>query len=367
MKKKLMMATIGLVTGVTVFSATAFVALANNSNYETYKRGFFKLLRSANYTMDIKAGFEFEDGDKIEMGALRYQDRDKYYEGSQTIINGEVVSDQAMYSDENESVHYRDNKITYAYEYENDGSGYSYHEPEITASQEKLVDVVADLMLGDLKNSIVSEGNSIYIDVEEYQIPALAHAIFDVGRETVDRHANIDDEFGNGNEGEVAEKLYDLMTDPNSSIKSGNFEGAFDDSGYITKAKANVTIANGSSSIDFYFDFTFSDFGSTDVVKPDITEKHEDYEEFNAEDYVVIENEEGLDGEAVVEAPTGGLEESNGGEVVLDDEETEPADVQEPENTDAPEVSLEGEGSPEPENTDEPENTEEPGEGAPEI
>ncbi len=268
MKSKIKMAAIGLVTGTLVFSTTAFVALANNSNYDTYKKGIFKLIESNNYTFEFDGAYKFKDGTYYEYKQKEMINKDKRFSENTDIINGEEISNYSYYNGPDSYIAYKDNEIT-----SQSTTSYSYdYEPlKATEAQKKLFEIAVDLFVGDLKNNLISDGKTVSIELTEHQIPQIAHAFFDVMREAAETEMEFDYD-GDDPSQQMVTKMMKLINTPSAKLKSASFEGEFDAEGYVTKGIIKFSIVTDTDSLDFTLDGKAYDIGNTVVNVPKTAE-----------------------------------------------------------------------------------------------
>ncbi|MDR2938802.1 MAG: hypothetical protein LBV08_00605 [Clostridiales bacterium] len=271
-KNKLMVAAIGLAAGACVFATTAMVALANNSNYEIFKNSVFNMPGEDNYTVNTSMKL-IAGGDELTNYSISKRDGDKVYSETKEIgFDGGVLNESGSYSDRNTVISYKGGKIIY--ERELDGSQVSSRENKMTDAQKRLMNILIDTAVGDTKNSMLSEGSKIYLNLKENQIPMLAQAVIGVISE------GSDVELGDMRiSGDLNDEVLGILNAKGLSIKEINFEGDVDPDGNFKYLNYDMeiggTVSGEYKAIKFEVETTASGYGSTVVEKPNIAEYDE--------------------------------------------------------------------------------------------
>ncbi len=272
-KNKIMTTAIGLVAGTCVFASTAMIALANNSNYEAYKNAVFNVVEAKNMTMTMNAELK-SNGSVWKSEAIEKHDGNKFYSNTKNSEPGSKTTEYATYNDGESLISYLNNEITY----ENQFGENSYrNEQNLTEAQRRLVNILIDTAMGDLKNSVLSEGTKISLNIAENQVPVLAQTILDVIAESTEEDSEM---FDNQDI-----SMMDIFKAKDISIKQVNFEGDIDNNNFVKYAKGNIvlggTVSGEYKEMTVSLDFNISDIGTTSVEKPDINVYSKDYYKYD--------------------------------------------------------------------------------------
>lgn len=188
MKKRKHLLTAGcLVTGLLVLSTAVYANYDDAKGYSNYKEALKDLaFEQTNYSIDYKMGFSFDGKDLQNItGKLKYDNGDQSHEMS-------LADNMRAKPDSSKVIQYHHGKqSTY---YDVDTNMYSQYEdsastgPAIPLNESvekkavRFVELMADTMVGDLKNNIVlnsvdEDGVRNYsIDVSGNQIPEVVNA-----------------------------------------------------------------------------------------------------------------------------------------------------------------------------------------------
>lgn len=289
MKRKVSVV-LALLASVCVFSTTAFVALANNSTYENYKKGLIELAEKGNY--EAEGSFKLSNGNEViyEQNFVRVIEKDKSYINEKISRQGEQIVEYASYIAPEEHIYYTNGKISSKVEFD---PYYSQTEP-FSNNEKRLINALIDLVIGDAKNYMISDQNRIYATITEEQVPEVVQTGFAVIAEQVQTfNESYNSEYSTNEE----RALKEIMTLSDASIKKISGEGELDENNNIKSLVMSIEIggtgSSGYKNLIADIKVNLKNVGSAKVTKPDITEYASDYHEENYKDYSVTFSEDG--------------------------------------------------------------------------
>lgn len=275
-KNKLLFTSVGLLVGVTVFATTSFVALANNSGYENFKKALFKMKDVTNYEVqaNVEAYYNGEYIGKSNAVTKTNDDNQNYYEITQYSKDNEVIENFISYDDSNTTTIYRNNEITSEQNsidsnYRNDSKSEA-----LKASETKLYEALMDVMIGDSKNFIISDGNKVYANLDETQIPNLAQLGLSYASEFSKEMMSRSTETQSSSIHQGA--MGDIKPLSQISIKNVDFKGEVGENNYIKTVYIEIEVG-GIDETQKYVTYTFKttvdvkNVGQTEITKPVIS------------------------------------------------------------------------------------------------
>lgn len=275
-KNKLLFSSVGLLVGVSIFATTAFVALANNSGYENFKKAIFKLNDATNYELEgtVEAYFNDEYIGKSSAITKRNDSNQNYYEINQYSKDNSVVENFIIYNDSKTTTTYKNNKIIS----EQNSHDYNYlkgsKSEALKASETKLYESLMDVLIGDSKNFIISDDKKVYANLDETQIPNLAQVVLAyVSEFSKEMMLNSTEKNGKMYESPISEFNYLSQI----SIKNIDFKGELGEDKSIKNVYLEIKVG-GIDDSQKYVTYTFKtnmdvkNVGSTEITKPNITE-----------------------------------------------------------------------------------------------
>lgn len=293
MKKKLI-TTIAMLAGVATLATAVFANYDNANGYNTYKTAAKKLLDEQNYTANINAKLSFDDTVLMEGNISEMFDKNgdaKLYRKSTT---KEAYSDHEYTN----SQYFQDGMSIYeSYAGGKDSKGW-YVEDELTdreyasnmfdmfgtgdgnvETRDKVVnfvELIGDLVVGDLKNNFVltSKDNGIAnygMHLENFQIPEVVNSgvtmMFSIMKQ------GIEESQTNGRISDSEEYFLKLATDP--KVENANCYVSVDEEGRLVQNKMDASLvgndANGNPhTVKLEITLDMSDYGTTTPPRLDL-------------------------------------------------------------------------------------------------
>ena len=268
-----------------VLFMTAYAAVQNVSSYETLKSALLNYNAYDNGTLRLDAKVS-ENGKEIVLANLVDKLETKYtsstvasvtvngvtktygaWENKEQTIQIDYDSDKYLV---HPSVHY-DN---YYSSYHKNLIGYSSEDWEsLTSAQQKLVNAVIDLAVGDVKNYFISSGKTISLNINKNQIPQIVQLLLAYNFEQMPDRDYI--------------YLYDVndirniipIFIINTEIDSANMAITLADNNQITGCELAVIIKGTDTqgiSHKFVYEMNLSitDFGTTKADTVDLNDKN---------------------------------------------------------------------------------------------
>lgn len=163
------MAVIGLVIGCLIIGSVGAFALAGGNAYQDFKSGVMQTALEQNMTVAAEVNVR-QDGASILSGeAVMQIDADARYSSSQILVGGEKLD---MENSEKDGVRISrvGDQITSVTGREHDDDD---HDFENSPAVLKLAEMVADLLVGDVKTHFYGGSGVISVNLEGAQIPEL--------------------------------------------------------------------------------------------------------------------------------------------------------------------------------------------------
>lgn len=186
MKNKKSMAIIGTVVGVCILGTAAFANYQTANGYEALKKSLLNLPSYENYTMDVEASIS-ADGKQLQASDMTVQAdaaSELMYSSSLGTYSDSQYTDKSWYQD-GKRIHYDSESDSYSGYSTNfvqplTGANFSSDE-KANKNVTRFVELMADTIVGDLKNNFVcledGEETSTYeVNLSAIQIPELINA-----------------------------------------------------------------------------------------------------------------------------------------------------------------------------------------------
>ncbi|MDR3120938.1 MAG: hypothetical protein LBU58_06350 [Clostridiales bacterium] len=295
--KKRFTAILCIVVALAVFGVSAAAAVVSLSGYERVKAAAFKFVD--DFSGGVISGSRIGSGMAIMGGGTS---PNATYAFSATVsASGEVIArteqryqadgDKSLNSYSNfeayrsetwESVTYADNDVVVSsspgYYSERTQTRNDYYESRrrdsdeyqtgMTDTQRRFVEVLADTLVGDVKNYFVAEGDKVSVTLTGYQIPELAQLSLSMLAEANDTAYQ---KYGDINGYDDGMEVFQIGPDAKFTLAS--FEAVIDDEYNISAASARAEITstvNGRPvSFEILLTFEVTDIGTTVVTKPE--------------------------------------------------------------------------------------------------
>lgn len=282
-KKKITMA-IGMVLGVTVLAGATFASYNTSNGYDVAKTAVKGLMKNENYTANMTTKISL-DGKEISSDTLK----ELYDRNGDVKINKENKVSSYDYNNEYRewvqddtniisSTHYDGEKTTFveenASEYQNLFGEFDKFYTE-DANEDKrnqkmvnFVELIADTMIGDLKNNIIyvsgDDNSSTYeMNLDAIQIPEVANAGLS---------AIFSENIADSDDGSDPYTL--LGTDP--IVKNVSVKFTVDNEGRFTNLNAEASMVGNDSNGEKHeatvnITLDMSDYGTTKPERVDIS------------------------------------------------------------------------------------------------
>lgn len=258
----------GLIIGALAVGGIGTVVMASGNAYETYKDAALSITASENHTTTINFSAK-ENGVLLFSGSsLTMVDGADSYTSTQVEGNGQSVDNEASIV-EGTVIRRTGEQYTSAALPDTRGE---WQRPDVPTSSTKLMGMVTDLLVGDVKTHFTSSGEIISANLSGAQIPELANVAFSAMLEQ------------NGNritlyEGSVgyADILSSIPIQKDAVIKSVHLEAVVtngDIAGQDIVLILAGTDADGTSrEVEFTIKTETSNIGATDVQPIDTSGK----------------------------------------------------------------------------------------------
>jgi hypothetical protein len=240
-----------LIAAVLIAAATSAVALANVGGYEKMKEALFQTMKAESITIEINAAIK-QNGETIATAEiLSKANKDREYN---KVISTDVNNEYAGYEN------YHVSKYGPVTE--------SLRQSEsMTEKERRLFSVLMDVFAGEMRNRVITNGNSASIDLNETQIPELYQLIAGVSAESI---VSNDAHVYNYYDDPIQERFIDMAATKDFSIRSARAEASATDDGYIdfVKIYGEVGGYNDSGeylSSSFEMDVNIYDVNNTEV------------------------------------------------------------------------------------------------------
>lgn len=292
MRKNTLMTLIVLLLCSSVLFMTAYAAVQNISSYETLKNALLNYNAYDNGTLSVDVKIS-DNGKELASAHMINKLEDKYTSSSYSssyVSNGVQETYETWENKEQIiSKNYRDAEYTvrpnwkynnnYYSSYSSSILGYSSEGWEnLTPTQQKFINAVIDLAVGDVKNYFTANENTISLNLSKNQIPQVAQLLLAVGVEQM----NIERE--NGYTDDINE-IIPMFTE-NTEIELVNMTITINDNSQITGCDM-IGIIKGTDisgllhEIVFEMALSITDIGTTKADTVDLTDKNV----FNPDNY----------------------------------------------------------------------------------
>ncbi|MDR3239495.1 MAG: hypothetical protein LBT44_05360 [Clostridiales bacterium] len=265
--RKMFITSAAAAVSAVVLAGTAFAAASNVSGYEALKQSVFTAIDfSNNATVSVNAEL-FADGEQVvsvhQFSQTNKEQNASYSETSQFIVGADEMWEESARVDGYHYMAYSASPDTY-YRFAITPAFDQDSRPNwlITDNQRKLLGIIMDLFVGDLKNYFVTEGNVISISLSKNQIPELAQSFFAVVAEQAASEGWASHTSEDSWESICAQYLF------NPEVNSGALTATLTDDGYPAGIEARVEFSgsdeNGAAhNASLILKAAITDVGST--------------------------------------------------------------------------------------------------------
>jgi hypothetical protein len=279
--------TAAVIAAVAVFVLSALAAGANLSGYERLKSAGFKFLDESyrengaysNGMYWINATLFIDGAEAVYMDRTILRDGDRNFTRNSTYYSQAAINDIFKYSGgyNNSEIQYSDNDVMYRWrddgtfsESDNYWRRFADSSPRyaddnenfMTQSEKRLIEAVADALIGDTRNYFITDGNTISISLSGNQIPQIAQFAVAALAERV----NSDFNLGRGIED-------NLKIGTDARFLNGSLTIELDGEDNVTGARFSVelasTVNNKLKSYRFSAEILTRNIGTTVLARPE--------------------------------------------------------------------------------------------------
>lgn len=272
-KKGLKIAIVALVVGTMLLTYSFMAFASSGSGYETYKNAVVSTLLAKNSTID--AQFTVTDNGNTVLTGTTTKKIDNGNFSTKTNLNIMGLTNNVESSYDNGNLITEVNGKYYSM------SGKRFDKMEnLTSSSStvKLAEVLADTLVGNVKNDFIENGQTISVNLQGSQIPELAKLAISAMAENMDRiknHSSVD--ISNNGMASMKNIMSLIPTLSNIDVKSIGLTATVD--GNLLKSNEfNIAISGTDTSgnvhnINLTVDANISNIGNTKIDTIDTTGK----------------------------------------------------------------------------------------------
>jgi len=275
-------ATAGALIGVLTVSGVSTVAFAAGNAYQNYKSAVLQTVEAQNMTVAADITIK-QDSEVIMSGNTNSQiDGRSQYSNSQIQADGKTTEVESSTADGTSITRIGD-QYTSTSRADKDDDWNDSEQFGTSSSTTKLMEMVTDLLVGDVKAHFTGSGDTISVNLEGAQIPELLNV---AASAMVEQSANQsgkmsgEDDFSNN-------AFENLSITQNVQVKRISLEAELKD-GYTTNNVITIVLTGTDSSgtgheIELFCTADISDIGSTtpatiDTTGKTVTEATSDYD-----------------------------------------------------------------------------------------
>lgn len=160
----------GALVGVLTVSGVSSVAMANGNSYQNYKNALMKTAKEDNLTLssDIKIK---QNGTEILSSKMQSQVDDKNnYTNNEMLVNNKTIKMETSIDNNKmiSNINGKYSSMTFEEGIRNDA-----HKFDESSSSAKFANMVADTLVGNVKNNFTGNKDNISVNLEGAQIPEL--------------------------------------------------------------------------------------------------------------------------------------------------------------------------------------------------
>lgn len=268
--KKMAMA--GALIGVLTVSGVSTIAFASGNAYQDYKSAVLQTAEVQNMTVTADITVK-QNGEVIVSGNTTSQiDGRNQYSNSQIQVGGETTNVESSTANGTTITRIGDQYNSMSRSDEDDERNDS-ERFSASSSTMKLMEMVTDLLVGDVKTHFTGSGNTVSVNLEGAQIPELLNV---AASAMVEQSTNQSSKTSSENDlfGDVFENL---PITQNVQVKRISLEGELQD-GYATNNVITIVLTGTDSSgtsheIELFCKADISNIGATTPATIDTTGK----------------------------------------------------------------------------------------------
>ena len=276
-----------VIVAVVAFALSAFAAGVNMTGYERLKTAGFQLVEGmngtggsyySNGTFYLKASLLIDGVEAVRQETITMYDGERELESAATYYNAGAPDMPSFIGGgmDNKIITYSDDGAVY-YWYDDDGfreskfygryrEDASEDESFITPAQRRLIEAIADALIGETRNYFVLDGNIVSISLSGNQIPEIAQYALAAFAEQAGDNAL----YGSGANYVAAAEQF---IGPDARFTDGFLEVGLDGDNNITGAKLTGALASTvNGRIKTYrvtAEILTKNMGTTVITKPD--------------------------------------------------------------------------------------------------
>lgn len=268
--KKLAIA--GVLVGALTVGGVSTIAFATGNAYQNYKDAALQTIQEQNMTVTSDIMVK-QDGTVIISGNAVSQTAGlNQYSSSQMKVNGETVDTESSTIDGSTIRRIGDQYTSTSYAGKN-GDWDSRDQFSTSSSSVKLMEMVTDLLVGDVKTYFTGSGNTVSVNLEGAQIPELlnvaASAMVEQGTNKPGRVSSESDIF--------SDVLQNLTITQSVQVKRISLEAEMSD-GYVGDNVITIVLTGKDSAgavheMELTCNASLSNIGSTTPQAVDTTGK----------------------------------------------------------------------------------------------
>lgn len=160
----------GILIGGLLIVGAGTVALANGNAYQNYKQAAFKTMEARNVTVNSQVEVKQDDQLLVTGTALMQSDGQSHYMSTQIDAGGQAMDLESAQAEDIAVTRMGDQYFSAGIDYQHGSEDFN-----VSPSGIKLMEMVTDLLVGDVKNHFTSDGDSISVSLEGAQIPELVN------------------------------------------------------------------------------------------------------------------------------------------------------------------------------------------------
>lgn len=173
-KNKTLFSVFGIAIAVLVFTVTAFASISTASGYDKYKKALINTATNEkNYTAYINMRIVIDNVEIFTSLNEVKNDGSDSMSTISTIKNETGTKSVKTISQESQTVYFGEDNKWHLMEYNGYIEGGNPF-ANLTQTQVRFMELLADTLTGDTKNYIVTNGNDISLTLSENQIPELS-------------------------------------------------------------------------------------------------------------------------------------------------------------------------------------------------
>ncbi|HVI42294.1 MAG TPA: hypothetical protein VM577_16700 [Anaerovoracaceae bacterium] len=259
-KKRLKTIAITAVTGCLLLTMSVTAFATSGSGYESYKGAVESTMFADNAT--VNAQFEVKDNGLITLSGNSNLKLDNENSSSKTNLTVDGISKAFETSKDNGNFITKVDDQYYIAKKGNEQSDKGEKENlSASSSTVKLAEMLADTLVGDVKNQFVKDGQTISVNLEGAQIPELARLAISAAAENQGRMEN-DNHDNNGYDADLKSIMNNLPKLSNIDVKSIAMTATVD--GNVLKNNEAAVVITGQDANGVAHELTVT-------IKGDIT------------------------------------------------------------------------------------------------